>query len=278
MAELFEARRPKDHAIIAEIFGTIRFGNDFKNKQRLTIEPSEEGAEAVEALIPRRSISICRTATSSRKGEYIVDGNPGSARHPCHQGRRGTGGLSRRTKSRKSTGLQGVGINDKHIEVIVRQMPQKVDITDLGDTDLPARRADGRDRDLDACERQRPLPKASKPATGKPVLLGITKASLQTRSFISAALLPGDDARLDRSRCRWEDRHARRPEENVIVGRLIPAERARRVEAARTSADARHADPGAEGEASESAGSAAAGRAFGVEPTVRRERTKSAAE
>ena len=140
VAELFEARRPKDHAIIAEISGTVRFGRDFKNKQRLTIVPSEEGAEPVEYLIPKSKHIHLQDGDVIEKGEYIVDGNP--APHDI-LAIKGVEELAAYlvNEIQEVYRLQGVSINDKHIEVIVRQMLQKVDITDRGRHRLPDRRA-----------------------------------------------------------------------------------------------------------------------------------------
>ena len=135
VAELFEARRPKDHAIIAEISGTVRFGKDFKNKQRLTIEPSEEGVEPVEHLIPKSKHIHLQDGDVIEKGEYIVDGNP--APHDI-LAIKGVEELAAYlvNEIQEVYRLQGVSINDKHIEVIVRQMLQKVEVTDQGDTDF----------------------------------------------------------------------------------------------------------------------------------------------
>ena len=175
VAELFEARRPKDHAIIAEISGTVQFGKDYKNKQRLSIVPSEEGVDPVEYLIP--------------KGKHIH--------------------------------LQGVNINDKHIEVIVRQMLQKVDIVDSGDTPF----LDGEQVDQTELEEANAkcLEEGKKIATGTPVLLGITKASLQTRSFFSAASFQETTRVLTEAAVNGKVDPLVGLKENVIVGRLIPA-------------------------------------------------------
>jgi DNA-directed RNA polymerase subunit beta' len=173
VAELFEARRPKEAAIIAEISGTIHFGKDYKNKRRLTIEPTAKGEEAREYLIPE----VYR--------------------------------------------LQGVLINDKHIEVIVRQMLQKVEIDDAGETELIT--GDQVDK-LELDEVNAVAKEAGKkPATGHPVLLGITKASLQTRSFISAASFQETTRVLTEAAVNGKIDTLDGLKENVIVGRLIPA-------------------------------------------------------
>ena len=220
VAELFEARRPKDHAIIAEISGTVRFGKDFKNKQRLTIEPSEEGVESVEHLIPKSKHIHLQDGDVIEKGEYIVDGNP--APHDI-LAIKGVEELAAYlvNEIQEVYRLQGVSINDKHIEVIVRQMLQKVDITDAGDTDfLVGEQVDA--SDLEAAN-EAVTAEGKKPATGVPVLLGITKASLQTRSFISAASFQETTRVLTEAAVNGKVDTLEGLKENVIVGRLIPA-------------------------------------------------------
>jgi DNA-directed RNA polymerase subunit beta' len=220
VAELFEARRPKDHAIIAEISGTVRFGRDYKNKQRLMIEPSEEGAEAREYLIPKGKHIHLQDGDIVEKGDYIVDGNP--APHDI-LAIKGVEELAAYlvNEIQEVYRLQGVNINDKHIEVIVRQMLQKVDITDAGETDfLPGEQVDRYELDL---ENQKMEAEGKKPAAGVPVLLGITKASLQTRSFISAASFQETTRVLTEAAVNGKVDTLEGLKENVIVGRLIPA-------------------------------------------------------
>jgi DNA-directed RNA polymerase subunit beta' len=220
VAELFEARRPKDHAIIAEISGVIRFGKDFKNKQRVQIEPAEEGAEMAEYLIPKSKHIHLQDGDVIEKGEYIVDGNP--APHDI-LAIKGVEELAAYlvNEIQEVYRLQGVLINDKHIEVIVRQMLQKVDITDPGDTDfLKDEQVDLSDLDQ-ANEIMRS--EGKKEATGVPVLLGITKASLQTRSFISAASFQETTRVLTEASVNGKVDTLEGLKENVIVGRLIPA-------------------------------------------------------
>ena len=220
VAELFEARRPKDHAIIAEISGVVRFGKDFKNKQRLTIEPAEEGADAVEYLIPKSKHIHLQDGDVIEKGEYIVDGNP--APHDI-LAIKGVEELAAYlvNEIQEVYRLQGVNINDKHIEVIVRQMLQKVDITDAGDTDFLG----GEQVDLTELEAANEIMRAEgkKEAVGVPVLLGITKASLQTRSFISAASFQETTRVLTEAAVNGKVDTLEGLKENVIVGRLIPA-------------------------------------------------------
>ena len=220
VAELFEARRPKDHAIIAEISGTIQFGRDFKNKQRVTIQPNEEGVEPVEYLIPKVKHIQLQDGDVIEKGEYIVDGNP--APHDI-LAVKGVEELAAYlvNEIQEVYRLQGVHINDKHIEVIVRQMLQKVDIIDAGDTEfLTGDQVDATEMEH-ANEQMRAEKK--KEAVGAPVLLGITKASLQTRSFISAASFQETTRVLTEASVNGKVDTLEGLKENVIVGRLIPA-------------------------------------------------------
>jgi DNA-directed RNA polymerase subunit beta' len=220
VAELFEARRPKDHAIIAEISGTIRFGKDFKNKQRVQIEPAEEGAETAEYLIPKSKHIHLQDGDVIEKGEYIVDGNP--APHDI-LAIKGVEELAAYlvNEIQEVYRLQGVLINDKHIEVIVRQMLQKVDVTDPGETDF----LKDEQVDLTELDQANEIMRAEgkKEAVGVPVLLGITKASLQTRSFISAASFQETTRVLTEAAVNGKVDTLEGLKENVIVGRLIPA-------------------------------------------------------
>jgi DNA-directed RNA polymerase subunit beta' len=220
VAELFEARRPKDHAIIAEINGTVQFGRDYKNKQRLSIVPSEEGAEPVEYLIPKGKHIHLQDGDIVEKGDYIVDGNP--APHDI-LAIKGVEELAAYlvNEIQEVYRLQGVSINDKHIEVIVRQMLQKVDITDPGDTDyLSGEQVDRLEMDE---VNEKMIEEGKHPASGTPVLLGITKASLQTRSFISAASFQETTRVLTEAAVNGKVDTLEGLKENVIVGRLIPA-------------------------------------------------------
>ncbi|WP_018267528.1 DNA-directed RNA polymerase subunit beta' [Methylosinus sp. LW4] len=220
VAELFEARRPKDHAIIAEISGTVQFGRDYKNKQRLSIVPHEEGADPVEYLIPKGKHIHLQDGDVVEKGDYIVDGNP--APHDI-LAIKGVEELAAYlvNEIQEVYRLQGVNINDKHIEVIVRQMLQKVDIVDAGDTGF----LDGEQVDLTELEEAnaKALEEGGKPAHGTPVLLGITKASLQTRSFFSAASFQETTRVLTEAAVNGKVDPLIGLKENVIVGRLIPA-------------------------------------------------------
>ena len=220
VAELFEARRPKDHAIIAEIDGTIRFGRDYKNKRRVIIEPTEDGADPVEYLIPKGKPFHLQEGDTIEKGEYILDGNP--APHDI-LAIKGVEELARYlvNEIQEVYRLQGVLINDKHIEVIVRQMLQKVEIVDPGESGLL------KDEQLDKLDfdelNDALVSEGKKPATANPVLLGITKASLQTRSFVSAASFQETTRVLTEAAVSGKADLLEGLKENVIVGRLIPA-------------------------------------------------------
>jgi DNA-directed RNA polymerase subunit beta' len=220
VAELFEARRPKDHAIIAEISGRVEFGRDYKNKRRIRIVPDDESIEPIEYLIPKGKHLPVQEGDHIEKGEYILDGNP--APHDI-LAIKGVEELAFYlvNEIQEVYRLQGVNINDKHIEVIVRQMLQKVEITDSGDsTLLPGEQVDAIELDT---VNSKLVAEGRKPASGTPVLLGITKASLQTRSFISAASFQETTRVLTEAAVVGKVDTLEGLKENVIVGRLIPA-------------------------------------------------------
>ena len=220
VAELFEARKPKDAAIIAEIGGVVRFGKDYKNKRRLTIEPTDKGEEPREYLIPKGKHIHLQDGDVLEKGDYIVEGNP--APHDI-LAIKGVEELAAYlvNEIQEVYRLQGVMINDKHIEVIVRQMLQKVEIDDAGETELLASEQIDRS-EMDAINLKA-VEEGKKPASGHPVLLGITKASLQTRSFISAASFQETTRVLTEAAVNGKADTLDGLKENVIVGRLIPA-------------------------------------------------------
>jgi DNA-directed RNA polymerase subunit beta' len=184
------------------------------------IKPHEEGAEEVEYLIPKGKHIHLQDGDVVEKGDYIVDGNP--APHDI-LAIKGVEELAAYlvNEIQEVYRLQGVNINDKHIEVIVRQMLQKVDIVDAGDTDFLANEQVDRVEMDEANEKV--LANGGKPATGTPVLLGITKASLQTRSFISAASFQETTRVLTEAAVNGKVDTLEGLKENVIVGRLIPA-------------------------------------------------------
>ncbi len=220
VAELFEARRPKDHAIIAEIDGRVEFGRDYKNKRRIRIVPTDKKAEPVEYLVPKGKHITVQDGDMIAKGEYLMDGNP--APHDILQ-ILGIEALANYliNEIQEVYRLQGVPINDKHIEVIVRQMLQKIEISEPGDSLLL--KEEHVDK-LEFEETNAQLEAEGKAlAKGAPVLLGITKASLQTRSFISAASFQETTRVLTDAAVNGKIDTLEGLKENVIVGRLIPA-------------------------------------------------------
>jgi len=217
VAELFEARVPKDNAIIAKISGRIEFVRDYKAKRKIAIIP-EEG-DPVEYLIPKTKVIDVQEGDFVKKGDTLISGSPNPhdilevmgvealAEYLC-------------TEIQEVYRLQGVKINDKHIEVIVRQMLQKVEISDGGDTTLlPGEQLDFEEMN----EVNARLSRGKAPAVGFPILLGITKASLQTRSFISAASFQETTRVLTQAAVEGKKDTLNGLKENVIVGRLIPA-------------------------------------------------------
>jgi DNA-directed RNA polymerase subunit beta' len=219
VAELFEARRPKDCAVIAEMDGRVEFGRDYKNKRRIKITP-EDGGEAVEFLIPKGKHIAVHDGDVIRKGEYLIDGNPDPHDILRIQGIEALADFLV-NEIQEVYRLQGVPINDKHIEVIVRQMLQKVEILEPGDTGLL--KGDHLDKlEVDE-ENARAEGRSGRPAIVQPVLLGITKASLQTRSFISAASFQETTRVLTEAAVQGKIDTLEGLKENVIVGRLIPA-------------------------------------------------------
>jgi DNA-directed RNA polymerase subunit beta' len=220
VAELFEARRPKDHAIIAEIDGYVRFGRDYKNKRRIAIQPADESLEPVEYMVPKGKHIPVQEGDFVQKGDYIMDGNPAPHDILAIMGVEALADYMI-NEVQDVYRLQGVKINDKHIEVIVRQMLQKWEISESGDTVLL------KGETVDKIEFDEANAKAvgrgGRPAEGQPILLGITKASLQTRSFISAASFQETTRVLTEASVQGKRDKLVGLKENVIVGRLIPA-------------------------------------------------------
>jgi len=220
VAELFEARRPKDHAIIAEISGHVRFGKDFKNKRRITIEPVDEALDAIEYMVPKGKHIPVQEGDFIQKGEYLMDGNPAPHDILAIMGVEALADYLIE-EVQEVYRLQGVKINDKHIEVIVRQMLQKWEISESGGTTLlKGEQVDKIEFDE---ENEKAVAKGFEPAKGAPILLGITKASLQTRSFISAASFQETTRVLTEAATQGKRDKLVGLKENVIVGRLIPA-------------------------------------------------------
>ena len=248
VAELFEARRPKDHAIIAEMDGRVEFGKDYKAKRRVIVK-NDETSEETEYLIPKGKHVSVQEGDFVRRGDPLVDG----PRVP-HDILKvlGVEALSDYlvNEIQDVYRLQGVKINDKHIEVIVRQMLQKVEILDAGDTTYL--QGEQVDRLEFEAENEKRLREDERVAVGMPVLQGITKASLQTQSFISAASFQETTRVLTEAATAGKVDNLLGLKENVIVGRLIPAgtgsvmNRLRQVAAGRDQARLRPETPAIE--------------------------------
>jgi DNA-directed RNA polymerase subunit beta' len=251
VAELFEARSPKDAGVLAENTGTVSFGKDTKGKQRLVI--TDEDGNVGEFLIPKDKHVTAHDGQVVTKGEVIVDGPADPADILRLQGREA---LARYIidEVQDVYRLQGVKINDKHIEVIVRQMLRRVRITDAGDTSFINGEEVERAELFKANDIMRDDKK--KEAKFEPVLKGITKASLSTDSFISAASFQETTRVLTEAAILGKRDELRGLKENVIVGRLIPAGSGlayhlNRKEAAEKAAERKNAKiSGSEGELS----------------------------
>ena len=218
VADLFEARKPKEAAVLAEVSGTVSFGKDTKGKQRLII--SDEEGTPHEILVPKWRHILVFEGEHVEQGEVVVEGMPNP-----HDILRllGVSALANFivNEVQEVYRLQGVKINDKHIEVIVRQMLRKSEIDTPGDTKFLRGEQLDRARVLD--ENERVVAEDGEPATWFPVLLGITKASLATESFISAASFQETTRVLTEASVNGKIDALRGLKENVIVGRLIPA-------------------------------------------------------
>ena len=218
VADLFEARKPKDPAILAERSGVVSFGKDTKGKQRLIIKGPD--GEDHEELIPKYRQIIVFEGEHVEKGETVVDGEPSPQDILRLLGVEPL--ASYLTKEIQDVyRLQGVKINDKHIEVIIRQMLRKVEITDPGESRYLAGEQAERQRVIE--ENQKLEARSQLPIKSDPVLLGITKASLATESFLSAASFQETTRVLTEAAVRGTRDNLRGLKENVIVGRLIPA-------------------------------------------------------
>lgn len=218
VAELFEARKPKDAAIMATAGGVISYGKETKGKVRLVITDAD-GVSHETLILKGRSINVFEGETVA-KGEIVVDGSPVAEDILALRGKESLTDYIV-DEVQDVYRLQGVTINDKHIEVIVRQMLRKVKITDPGETKLLPGEQIERTRFLEENERAREADLT--PAQSVPVLLGITKASLTTESFISAASFQETTRVLTEASIAGKVDHLRGLKENVVVGRLIPA-------------------------------------------------------
>jgi DNA-directed RNA polymerase subunit beta' len=218
VADLFEARKPKEPAIMAEFTGTVSFGKETKGKQRLVI--TDEEGENHEKLIPKwRHLNVFEGEQVVR-GEIIADGEPNPHDILALQGVENLADYLVR-EIQDVYRLQGVKINDKHIEVIIRQMLRKVLVKTAGDSNFLRGEQIDRARSLEVCEQL--VAQGKEPLTIEPILLGITKASLATESFISAASFQETTRVLTEAAVRGLRDDLRGLKENVIVGRLIPA-------------------------------------------------------
>ena len=219
VADLFEARKPKDQAILAEKSGVISFGKETKGKQRLVIKDADGNDH--EELIPKYRQVIVFEGEHVEKGETVVDGEPTPQDILRLKGVEELAAYLVK-EIQDVYRLQGVKINDKHIEVIIRQMLRKVEITDAGDSRFLAGEQVERQRFVEEVRRVEAMEAGIVPRA-EPVLLGITKASLATESFISAASFQETTRVLTEAAVRGTRDHLRGLKENVIVGRLIPA-------------------------------------------------------
>ena len=220
VAELFEARKPKDYAIISDTEGRVEFGKDYKNKRRIIVRPENAEKEPREFLIPKGKHISVQEGDYVTVGDSLMDGNP--VPHDILEVLGVEALADYLTHEIQSVyRLQGVKINDKHIEVIVRQMLQKVEVGDAGDTTFLV--GEQVDREEFQEVNDKAIAEGGRPATGSPVLQGITKASLQTRSFISAASFQETTRVLTEAATHGKADNLIGLKENVIVGRLVPA-------------------------------------------------------
>jgi len=220
VVELFEARKPRETAVITEIDGVVKTGSIVKGMRRVIVVPDEEGAEPREYSLPRGVHVNVQDGDRVHAGEQLMDGpsNPHDILSVL-----GEKALQSYlvNEIQEVYRLQGVTINDKHIEVIARQMMRWVKIEDVGTTEFLIDEQVDRIRFLE--ENERVLGEGGSPATGRPMLLGITKASLSTDSFISAASFQETTRVLTEASISGKVDHLRGLKENVTMGRLIPA-------------------------------------------------------
>ncbi len=220
VAELFEARKPKEYSFISDIRGRVEFGDDVRANRKLIVVDLDDEENTVEYLIPKGRRIMVQEGDVVNKGDLLMDGNP-----VPHDILRVFGVEELASylvnEVQEVYRLQGVKINDKHIEVISRQMMQKVEVDEPGDTGLIAK--DMVDREDVELANKKALSESKRPATFIPVLNGITKASLQTKSFISAASFQETTRVLTEAATAGKKDDLVGLKENVIVGRLIPA-------------------------------------------------------
>ncbi len=220
VAELFEARVPKDQAIITEIDGIVEFDTDVKKKQRIRIRPEDGKGDSKEYLIPRGRHITVHMGEYVRAGDPLIDGSPNPHDILAVKGSKALQSYLV-DEVQQVYRLQGVGINDKHIEVIVRQMLRKAYVEDPGDSSLLVGQEIAR-TEMNRVNREL-VAEGRRPVRSKPKLLGITKASLSTDSFISAASFQDTTKVLTDASLGGKQDTFRGLKENVILGRLIPA-------------------------------------------------------
>ncbi len=220
VAELFEARKPKNAAIMSEVDGKIEFGKDYKTKRRIIVRPDDASKEPIEYSISKTKHLFVGEGDSVKRGDVLIDGNLVPHDILKIQGMQAFTSYMV-NEVQKVYRMQGVKIDDKHIEVIISMMLKRVEVTNSGDTTLLA--GEYVDRDVFEQGNVKMIDSKMKPAECSPVLLGITKASLQTKSFISAASFQETTRVLTDSAVQGRVDSLRGLKENIIVGRLIPA-------------------------------------------------------
>jgi len=218
VAELFEVRKPKDLAVVSEIDGIVAFGSETKGKRKVIVTP--ETGDAKEYLVPRGKHITAQEGDYVEAGESLTEGNP--ELHDILK-IKGEKTLARYLveEIQDVYRFQGVAINDKHIEIIVRQMLRKVSVIDSGETNFLIGEQVDKAKFME--ENARATREGLKPAVAEPLVLGITQASLTTDSFISAASFQETTKVLTEASLMGKEDQLRGLKENVIVGRLIPA-------------------------------------------------------
>jgi DNA-directed RNA polymerase subunit beta' len=225
VAELFEARKPKDHAIITEISGEVTFGKDTKGKRKIKISPIDDDGHPTsdgerEYLIPKGKHIQVQPGDRVRAGDPLQDGPPNPHDILRVKGEKALAAWLV-NEIQQVYRLQGVAINDKHIEVIVRQMLRRVRVREVGDTNFLL--DEQVEKHLFEQENDRCLQKGLRPAVAEPLLLGITKASLSTESFLSASSFQETTKVLTDAAIHSRTDDLRGLKENILMGRLIPA-------------------------------------------------------
>jgi DNA-directed RNA polymerase subunit beta' len=219
VVELFEARKPRETAVISEIDGIVKHGGIVKGQRKIIIVP-EDGGDPREYSLPRGVHVNVQEGDRVRAGEPLMDGPSNPHDILSVLGEKALHAYLV-NEIQEVYRLQGVNINDKHIEVIVRQMMRWVKIEDVGDTEFLIEEQVDRFRFME--ENERVIMAGGRPASGRPLLLGITKASLSTDSFISAASFQETTRVLTEASISGKVDHLRGLKENVTMGRLIPA-------------------------------------------------------